>query len=35
MIEHLTKETFREKVFDFEKYSEWKYDEDLPCVIDW
>ena len=34
MIEHLTKETFREKVFDFEKYSEWKYDEDLPCVID-
>jgi hypothetical protein len=27
MIEHLTKETFREKVFDFKKYSEWKYDE--------
>lgn len=34
MVEHLTKETFKEKVFDFEKHNEWNYDGDLPCVID-
>ena len=34
MLEHLTKETFKEKVFNFEENKEWKYEGDLPCVID-
>ncbi len=34
MLEHLTKETFKEKVFDFETNKEWKYEGDKPCLID-
>ena len=34
MPENLTKQSFVEKVFDFEKNSEWKYQGELPCVID-
>jgi thioredoxin len=34
MIEHLTKETFKEKVFDFEQNKDWKFEGELPCVID-
>lgn len=34
MVEQLTKETFKEKVFDFEEDSAWNYAGDLPCVID-
>ncbi len=34
MTEHLTKETFLEKVFNFEKNKEWKFEGDLPCLID-
>jgi thioredoxin 1 len=34
MPENLTKQTFVEKVFDFEKNSDWKYAGELPCVID-
>lgn len=34
MTEHLTKNTFLEKVFDYEKNSEWKYHGELPCLID-
>jgi thioredoxin len=30
----LTKEAFFEKVFNWEKNTEWKYEGDLPCVID-
>lgn len=33
-MEHLTKETFKEKVFNFEKYNEWKYEGDKPAIID-
>lgn len=33
-MEHLTKETFREKVFDFDTQKEWKYAGELPCIID-
>lgn len=33
-MEHLTKETFIEKVFDFEKNKEWKFEGKLPCLID-
>lgn len=33
--EHLTVETFKEKVFDFEKHTDkWVYEGDKPCVID-
>jgi len=34
MAEFLTKETFKEKVFDFEKNKEWKFEGDIPCMID-
>jgi thioredoxin len=34
MLEHLTKETFKEKVFNFEVNKEWKYEGDRPCMID-
>lgn len=34
MTEHLTKATFLEKVFDYEKNQEWKYLGDTPCLID-
>ncbi len=33
-IEHLTKQTFIEKVFDFENNKDWKYEGDVPCMID-
>jgi thioredoxin 1 len=33
-MEHLTKETFKEKVFDYETEKEWKFKGTLPCVID-
>lgn len=34
MIEHLTKETFLNKVFNYEKNKEWKYEGDKPALID-
>jgi thioredoxin 1 len=34
MTEHLNKKTFLTKVFDYEKNQEWKYNGDLPAVID-
>lgn len=34
MIEHLTKESFLEKVFDYEKNKEWKFEGELPAIID-
>ena len=34
MTEHLTKETFLKKVFNFENNSDWKFEGDLPCIID-
>ncbi|HOO70812.1 MAG TPA: thioredoxin [Spirochaetota bacterium] len=33
-MEHLTKETFKEKVFDFESSKEWQFSGNLPCIID-
>ncbi len=33
-MEHLTKETFMNKVFNFEKNQEWKFEGTLPCIID-
>ncbi len=34
MVEHLTKETFLNKVFDYEKNKEWKFEGARPCIID-
>jgi len=34
ILEHLTKETFLDKIFDYETNKEWKYEGRLPCVID-
>lgn len=33
-MEHLTKETFKTKVFNFEQSKDWKYEGDLPAIID-
>jgi len=34
MVEHLTKETFLSKVYNFEENKEWKFEGDTPCMID-
>jgi thioredoxin 1 len=34
MVEHLTKETFMNKVFNFEKNKDWKFEGTKPCIID-
>jgi len=34
MTEHLKKEDFKTKVFNFEKNEEWKFEGELPCIID-
>jgi len=34
MLEHLTMETFKEKVFNFEVNKDWKYEGSVPCMID-
>ncbi len=33
MVEHLTKETFKEKIFDYEKESTWNYKGVKPALI--
>ena len=33
-LEHLTKETFKEKVFNFEANKEWKFEGKAPAIID-
>ncbi len=33
-MEHLTKETFKQNIFDFENNKEWKFEGDKPCIID-
>jgi thioredoxin 1 len=33
-LEHLTKQTFLEKVFNYETNKEWKYEGNLPAIID-
>ena len=33
-MEHLTKETFQKKVFNYEQNKEWKFEGELPCLID-
>jgi thioredoxin 1 len=34
MTEHLTKDSFLNKVFNYEKNKDWKFEGDKPCVID-
>ena len=34
MIEFLTLDTFKEKVFNFETNKDWKFEGNLPCIID-
>jgi thioredoxin 1 len=34
MVEHLTSNTFKEKVFNYEANKEWKFAGDRPCLID-
>ena len=34
MTEHLTMDTFKEKVFNFEDNKEWKFEGEKPCLID-
>ena len=33
-MEHLTKQTFHEKVFNYEQNKDWKFEGELPCIID-
>jgi len=33
-MEKLTKEAFLEKVFNYEQNKDWKYEGELPCLID-
>jgi len=33
-MEFLTKESFKEKVFDYENNKEWNFKGELPCIID-
>ena len=34
MTEHLTADSFRDKVFDYQNNKEWKFEGELPCIID-
>lgn len=34
MIEHLTKEKFLDRIFNYEKNKDWKYEGSKPCLID-
>jgi thioredoxin 1 len=34
LMESLTKETFLQKVFNYEQNKEWKFEGELPCIID-
>jgi thioredoxin 1 len=33
-LEHLTIETFKEKIFDYETNKEWKFEGETPAIID-
>lgn len=34
IMEYLTKETFKEKVFDYEAEKDWNFKGDIPAIID-
>ncbi len=33
-LEHLTNETFKEKIFNYEANKEWKFEGKIPAIID-
>ena len=33
-VEFLSEETFKQKVFDYEANKEWKFEGEVPCLID-
>ena len=33
-LEHLTNETFKEKVFNYEANKDWKFEGEVPAIID-
>ena len=33
-LEHLTNETFKEKVFNYENNKDWKFEGEIPAIID-
>ena len=33
-VVHLTTETFKQKVFNFDENKEWKYEGTTPCIVD-
>ena len=34
MTQHLSKTEFLQKVFNFEQHKEWRFEGDVPCIID-
>jgi thioredoxin len=34
MVQYLTKDTFKEKVFNYELNKDWKFEGSKPCIID-
>ena len=34
MVENLTSETFKEKIFNYDKNKDWKFEGNLPAMID-
>jgi len=34
VTEHLTKDQFLTKVFNYEKNKDWKFEGEIPCIID-
>ncbi|MBN2611488.1 MAG: thioredoxin [Bacteroidales bacterium] len=34
MLEHLTKETFKQKIFNYDVNKEWKFEGEKPALID-
>ena len=33
-LEHLTNETFKEKIFNYEANKDWKFEGEIPAIID-
>ncbi len=33
-MEHLTAQTFKEKVFNYEVNKDWKFEGEIPCIVD-
>jgi thioredoxin len=33
-MEHLTKESFQQKIFNYETNKEWKFEGELPAIVD-